>query len=97
MTDEPAANPPIPPLSETGSSLAPIIYFDAAPNYGVSNGVASITLEALVYLKTEGTVVRAERRAVAHLRMNGVALASLKGAINGVELAAEPIDGKRAN
>ena len=97
MADEPGANPPIPPLAEAASALAPIIYFDIAPNFGVRNGVASITLETFVYLSADGGVVRAERRAVAHLRMNAFALASLKGAINGIQLAAEPIEGKTAN
>jgi hypothetical protein len=96
MTDEPSANPPIPPLAESGSALAPIIYFDIAPNFGVSNGIASITLETFVYLSADGGV-RTERRAVAHLRMNAFALASLKHAINGIRLVAESIEGKIAN
>ena len=96
MTDEPSANPPIPPLAEVGSALAPIIYFDIAPNFGGSKGIASITLETFVYLSGDGGV-RTERRAVAHLRMNAFALASLKHAINGIRLVAESIEGKTAN
>ena len=85
MAEEPSAKAPIPPLAEAGSALAPIIYFDIAPNFGVSKGIASITLETFVYLSGDGGV-RAERRAVAHLRMNAFALASLKHAINGIRL-----------
>ena len=48
--------------------MAPIIYFDAAPNFGFNNGVASLTLEAVVYVNV-GDQIRAERRVVAHLRM----------------------------
>jgi len=33
------------PICEAASANAPIIYFDAAPNYGFNGGVAHITLE----------------------------------------------------
>jgi hypothetical protein len=97
MADEPGANPPIPPLAEASSALAPIIYFDIAPVFGFSNGIASITLETLVHSSIDGGIIHAERRIVAHLRMNTFALESLKRAINGLHLAAEPTEGKTAN
>jgi hypothetical protein len=96
MSDEPTTKPPNPPLAEISSAMAPIIYFDTAPNFGFNGGIASVTLEAVVYLNT-GAEIRAERRAVAHLRMSPTAFANLKGAINGIELAAEPIEGKTSN
>jgi hypothetical protein len=54
MSDEPTTNPPIPPLAEIGRAVAPIIYFDAAPNFGFNNGICSIALEAFTYVNVGG-------------------------------------------
>ena len=96
MSDEPAIQPPIPPLAEIGSLLAPIVYFDSAPNFGFRNEIASVTLEAVTYLHT-GDGMRTERRAVVHLRMTRAGLHSLKGAINSLELAMAPTEGTTVN
>jgi len=96
MANEPTTTAPLLPLAEISSAMAPIIYFDAAPNFGFNNGVASLTLEAVVYVNV-GDQIRAERRVVAHLRMTPGAFANLKSAINGLELAAEPTERKPAN
>jgi hypothetical protein len=71
MPDEPAVSPPIPqiPLSAIGSAVAPVIYFEGAPNFGFNEGVANITLEALVYTSVNGAIIT-ERQTVAHLRMS---------------------------
>jgi hypothetical protein len=92
MSDEPTTNPPIPPLAEIGSAVAPIIYFDAAPNFGFNNGICSIALEVFTYVNIGG-VIRAERRVVTHLRMTPSGLASLKGSIQGIELSLIPAEG----
>jgi hypothetical protein len=96
MANEPTTTAPLLPLAEISSAMAPIIYFDAAPNFGFNNGVASLTLEAVVYVNVADQI-RAERRVVAHLRMPPEAFANLKSAINGLELAAEPTERKPAN
>jgi hypothetical protein len=92
MSDEPTTNPPIPPLAEIGSAVAPIIYFDAAPNFGFNNGICSIALEAFPYVNVGGEI-RAERRVVVHLRTTPLGLASLGASIQGIELSVAPTEG----
>jgi hypothetical protein len=98
MADEPAMSPPVPqiPLSTIGSAVAPVIYFEGAPNFGFNEGVANITLEALVYSSVNGAIIT-ERQTVAHLRMSAQGLARLKNAIAGIELLANPAPEGRAN
>lgn len=98
MPDEPHEPPPIPiiPLAQIGSAIAPFIYFDGAPNFGFKGGVANITLEALTYTSIDNNIVT-ERVVVAHLRMSGQAMGSLKKAIEGIELLANPAPEGRAN
>jgi hypothetical protein len=95
MPDETTTNPPIPPLAEISSAMAPVIYFDMVPNFAFNGGIASLTLETIIFLRS-GSKVRTERRAVAHLRTSIKGLAQLKKAINAIELAAEPADKKTA-
>jgi hypothetical protein len=87
---------PIVPLAQIGSAIAPFIYFDGAPNFGFSGGVANITLEALTYTSVDNKIVT-ERVVVAHLRMSGQAMTNLKKAIEGIELLANPVPEGRAN
>ena len=87
---------PIIPLDQIGSAIAPFVYFDGAPNFEFNGGVANITLEALTYTSVDNKVV-AERVVVAHLRMSGQAMTSLKKAIEGIELLANPIQKGPAN
>jgi hypothetical protein len=89
MADEPTVTPPIPPLAEISSAMAPIIYFEAAPNFGFNHGICSIALEAATYVNL-GTEIRAERRVVAHLRMTPNGLANLKSALDGLAVAIAP-------
>jgi hypothetical protein len=96
MPDEPAVTQPALPLAEIGSALAPIIYFDSAPNFGVNNGVPNIALEAVTAIHV-GTEIRIERRVVAHLRMSLTAFASLKVAVDGLELAIKPTETSSVN
>jgi hypothetical protein len=98
MPDEPAVSPPINqiPLSKMGSAIAPVIYFEGAPNFGFNEGVANITLEALVYASVNGAIIT-ERQTVAHLRMSAQGMARLKSAIEGIELLANPAPEGRAN
>lgn len=81
----------LPPLSPLGSAMAPIVYFDAAPNFGFNNGIANITLEALIHVH-DGEKVSTSRQVVLHLRANANGLASLKSAIQGIEFLVKPSD-----
>ena len=90
MPDEPAVTSPVPPLAEISSAFAPIIYFEAAPNFGFNNGICSIALETVTHTFF-GTEIRAERRVVAHLRMTPAGFANLQGAVQGLTVAMTPI------
>ncbi|MCC0000215.1 MAG: hypothetical protein H6870_14780 [Methylobacteriaceae bacterium] len=96
MTDKPEAGSNFPQLAPMGSALAPIIYFDAAPNYGFNAGVANITLETMIHIAS-GDGLTSLRQIVAHLRMNAIGLAALKEAINQIELLAQPVESKAAH
>jgi hypothetical protein len=85
-----------PPLSQIGSANAPFIYFEGAPTFGFDGAVGNITLEAITHIATEDRIV-SERRVVAHLRMSAKGLASLKEAIESIELMANPGGGGSIN
>jgi hypothetical protein len=94
MPDETAAPTPveiIPSLqgqvSAIASASAPFVYSDIAQTFGFNSGVANITLEAIRFLVI-GAKPPNDRVMVAHLRMSVAGLASLKNAINGIELLA---------
>jgi hypothetical protein len=80
-------------LSLAGSAAAPFVYFEAATNFGLQNGVASITLEASRSLTVGGKLIR-DRVIVAHLRMSLPAVMSLQAALNGITLLATPPAGR---
>lgn len=81
-------------LSATASAHAPFIYCDNAPNFGLRNGIANISLEVIRFTTMDDAVtVKADRVTVAHLRMSLEALRSLKAAIEGIELLARPVAG----
>ena len=81
-------------LSATASAHAPFIYFYNAPNFDLRSSVASISLEAIRFTTMAGSsTVVADRVTVAHLRMSLEAPHSLKAAIEGIELLANPASG----
>ena len=98
MDDESRKLPkiPAPALSETGSANAPFIYFEGAPTFGFDGAIGNITLEAITHIATDDRIV-SERRVVAHLRMSAKGLASLKQAIESIELMANPGGGGSLN
>jgi len=98
MDDESNKMPkiPTPPLSQIGSAAAPFVYFEGAPTFGFDGAIGNITLEALTHVATEDRIV-SERRVVAHLRMSVKGLASLKQAIESIELMANPSRGASIN
>jgi hypothetical protein len=78
-------------VSGVASANAPFIYFDGAPTFGFTEGIANITLEALRYVHANGKLV-SDKVIVAHLRMSPHGLLRLKGAIEGVALLAQPVE-----
>jgi hypothetical protein len=98
MADEPGKPNPIETIpsvqggiSAIGSANAPFIYFENVPFYGFINGVGQITLEAgrLFGADASGNVIF-DRVVVAHLRGNIPAMRSLRAALDGILLMAEP-------
>jgi hypothetical protein len=85
-----ASSPPPVKTNDQASNGSPIIYFDEISSFGAYNGIAHITLEGLRFMDIDGKL-RTDRVAVAHLRMNYVALKSLKDIAEKLELMAEPV------
>lgn len=102
MTDKPAKpTVPLPVKNLPGggddiyaiaSAQAPFLYFEDAPFFAFVNGVGKITIEAAkLGAASEGTQgVQNNRVLVAHLVGNIIALKSLRAAIDGIILMAEP-------
>jgi hypothetical protein len=97
MTDKPAR----PALKNANS--APVIYFDAAPALGQSNGVVAIVLSAMSLTPMNDGQVVADGACVAHLRGSPAAIKSLREACDkalgmtgqgssDVDLAASPAE-----
>ncbi len=106
MSDKPTSKPPVETipsvadgLSAIASAHAPFVFFDFAANFGFTNGIANITLEVVRHMSggaIDNTVMR-DRVVVAHLRMGPGGLASLKHAISGIELLANPAHEGKSN
>jgi hypothetical protein len=78
-------------ISAVASANAPFIYFESAPFFGYGNGVGKIAIEATrqIMITPEGGVLF-DRVLVGHLVGNIPALISLRAAIDGILLMAEP-------
>ncbi len=78
-------------ISAIGSANAPFIYFENVPFYGFLNGVGQVTMEAgrIFGADANGKVIL-DRVIVAHLRGNIPAIRSLRAALDGILLMAEP-------
>ncbi len=98
MTDERNFKPQadVIPLAHEASAKAPFVFFDGVPTFGLSNGVANMTLEAIANYSINGEIVT-QRIVVAHLRMSEKGLESLKNAAEAIELLARPSPEGRAN
>lgn len=84
MTDKPAR-----PALKNASS-APVIYFDAAPALGQSNGVVAIVLSTMMLSpQTDGQVIT-DAACVAHLRGTTAAIKSLRDACDKALAMLEP-------
>ncbi len=78
-------------ISAIASANAPFIYFEGAPFYGLLGGVGKIAIETTrqISTKSEGGVLF-DRVIVAHLVGNIAAIRSLRAALDGILLMAEP-------
>jgi hypothetical protein len=78
-------------ISAIASADAPFLYFEAAPFYGLLNGVGQVTLDTgrIFGADASGKVIM-DRVLVAHLRGNLNAIRSLRAALDGILLMAEP-------
>jgi hypothetical protein len=98
MADTPALPPTVEiipsvqgSISGVASANAPFIYFENAPFYGLLNGVGQVTLEVGRVFGSDPTgKVIMDRVLVAHLRANIPAIRSLRAALDGILLMAEP-------
>jgi hypothetical protein len=72
------------PLENATSS--PIIFLDEAPVFGMHGAVGHVALTAVIQDEDGQGGVTARRVVVAHLRGTVEAFASLRNAINGMEL-----------
>jgi hypothetical protein len=83
LPEQPEALPPVP----EASAMAPFIYFDIVPNFGINNGVVALTLEAVRFTLDGPGKVSQGRVTVAHVRTSIEGLRQLKRAIEGIERA----------
>jgi hypothetical protein len=96
MADDPHTRPKegaVIPVSDVPH--APFIFYEAAPAFGVTNGVVNITLSAhRVWAEADG--IKGEQVVTAYLRGNIQAAISLRDAINKVLLLAAAAGGQTA-
>lgn len=79
-------------ISAVASANAPFIYFEDAPFFGLLNGVGkvSLTVSRQIASDPERKSVLFDRVIVASLVGNIPAIRSLRGALDGILLMAEP-------
>ncbi len=98
MVDKPDSQPPVEVvpsveggISAIGSATAPFIYFEDAAAFGHLPGIVRVTLTAGRILPTPDQRVATDHIVVAHLRMNLLAAASLKDALErALAMASQP-------
>jgi hypothetical protein len=83
-------------ISAMASAAAPFLYFDGAPNFGISNGIVNVTLEAVRFSAVDHEIVP-DRVIVAHLRMSIPAAQALKMALEKALLLAAPVPNDQRN
>jgi hypothetical protein len=87
MADKPNPAPVALSRSDAPNPNAPFIYVDGIGVYGETNGIAHIALEVVRHNAADGGKrVASETVTVAHLRLPPHAFASLKSAMEGIEL-----------
>jgi hypothetical protein len=85
-------------ISGIASAKAPFIYFEAAPFFGLINGIGKVAIEVSRQIATapnQGVLL--DRVLVAHLVGNIQAIRNLRAALDGILLLAEPKPESPAN
>jgi hypothetical protein len=98
MSEKPGVLPPVEiipsvagGISGIASAKAPFIYFETAPFFGLINGIGKVAIEAsrpIAHAPDQGVLF--DRVLVAHLVGNISAIRSLRAALDGILLLAEP-------
>ena len=83
-------------VSAIARAQAPFIYVDVVPNFGIRDGIVSMTLEALRHSSVNGAVLT-DRVIVGHLRLSIPAFGQLNSAVKGVEILLAKVDEKQIN
>jgi hypothetical protein len=108
MTDQTNPVPPSPgglKIAPGSSELAPFIYFDGVPTYGVNAGAIQLELAANVLLPDGSGGVKVDLLITAHLRCSPMGAAGLREAIDkaltlvqqGAQQVAAPAPGSKPN
>ena len=86
------------PISEIGSSTAPILYFENVPTFGNMGNVLRLTLTAdRIYPSTPPGQIVTDQVIVAHLRASIPSAIALRDAINSALLLATPPESSAKN
>ena len=95
-TDDPktAGRPAVVPIIHRDVIHAPIIYFEAAPNFGNNNGIINVTLSAGRSIPAEDGSITTDAVVVAYLRCNAQAALHLRNAIDDALLLGVPTQGQ---
>lgn len=85
-------------ISAMASAHAPFVYFDAAPFFGIDDGVCEMTLVSRrMTAQTLAGPVGTDLVTVAHLRCGVEALLRLRRAIDGILVLRQPSPSEAAN
>lgn len=77
-------------LAMRKAAEAPTIYFEEASTFGVRLGVGIMTLDMGQHITVDGAVISG-RCTVAHLRFPVAAIASIRNALDKIELQLKPV------
>jgi len=86
----PAGQVSLTPLDEISSGLAPVIFAEETPSFGVRDGVGNFTLETIRHHVAADGTITAHRVVAAHVRMPLRSVVALREALNGILLQAAP-------
>lgn len=94
-TDDEGADRPAPArlAAAEGGASAPVLFFDAAPVFGMRGGVFSLVLETFLQDVEASDAAGNRRVVVAHLRTTAEGIRSLRAALDGIELMAAKPEG----
>jgi hypothetical protein len=91
-----AAVPPAKLIVHRDVPHAPILYFEAAPNFGFHNGIVNVTLSVSRAMPTEdGQAVANDAVVVGYLKCNIPGALSLRKSIDDALLLAAPVSNEK--